>query len=62
MKKLVLMLAVMGTLTTTFAHDKDKGKAQEKCTAGKDCCKKMSQASAATKAKCAKVCADKKAA
>ncbi|MBS7564397.1 hypothetical protein KHS38_08255 [Mucilaginibacter sp. Bleaf8] len=60
MKKFTLMMALACTVTATqsFAHDKDKGK--EKCTAGKECCKKMSKASASAKAKCAKMCADAK--
>jgi hypothetical protein len=64
MKKLTLMMALVCSVAATqsFAHDKDKGKGKEKCSAGKECCKKMSNASAATKAKCAKMCADKKAA
>ncbi|WP_158825433.1 hypothetical protein [Mucilaginibacter lacusdianchii] len=60
MKRLTLMMALVCSVAATqsFAHDKGKGK--EKCTAGKDCCKKMTKATAATKAKCAKMCADAK--
>lgn len=58
MKKLVLMMAVACTMSaTSFAQQKDKAK--EKCTAGKECCKKMSKATAAEKTKCAKACAEK---
>ena len=63
MRKLTLMMAVVFSLAAanSFAADKDKGKTKEtKCVAGKDCCKKMTKASAAEKAKCAKMCADAK--
>lgn len=55
MKKITLMLAVAFSVVTvsSFAADKDKGMA---CKPGKECCKKMSKASAATKAKCKKMC------
>jgi len=59
MRKLTFMMAVVFSLAAanSFAGDKDKGKAKEKCTPGKECCKKMTKASAAEKAKCAKMCA-----
>ncbi|MCJ8211760.1 hypothetical protein MUY27_18725 [Mucilaginibacter sp. RS28] len=63
MKKVTLMLALAFSVATvgSFAADKDKGM---KCAPGKSCCKKMTKASAAEKAKCKKMCeaAEKKAA
>ena len=55
MKKLTFMLAVAFSVATvnTFAADKEKGM---KCSAGKECCKKMDKMSAAKKAKCKKMC------
>lgn len=60
MKKLTLMMALLCSVAATqsFAHEKGKGKA--KCSAGKECCKKMSKASVATKSKCTKMCAEAK--
>lgn len=60
MRKLTFMMAVVFSLAAanSFAGGKDKGKTKEtKCVAGKDCCKKMTKASASEKAKCAKMCA-----
>lgn len=62
MKKLTLALMVVFSVATvnSFATDtKPKAKKTMKCAAGANCCKKMSKASAAEKAKCAKACADK---
>ncbi len=49
MKKAVLMLAAVLTLSAaqSFAHDKDKGK--KHCTSGSACCKKEAKASASVK-------------
>jgi hypothetical protein len=57
MKKIVVLMALVFSFTAvnSFAGDKDKTK-PAKCATGKDCCKKMSSASATTKAKCAKQC------
>ena len=59
MKKLAFIMAVAFSVASinVFADGKpDTSKVM--CKAGKSCCKKMKSASAATKAKCAKACAD----
>jgi len=62
MRKLTFVMAVVFSVAAanSFASGKDKGKTKEKCVAGKDCCKKMTKASAAEKAKCAKMCMEAK--
>lgn len=56
MKRVVVMMAVVFSFATVNSFALDNGKGKMKCKAGKDCCKNMSSASAATKAKCAKEC------
>ncbi|WDF55305.1 hypothetical protein [Mucilaginibacter sp. KACC 22063] len=58
MKKLSLALVLAFTVASVnvFAADKtDKDKGM-KCAPGKSCCKKMTKASAAEKAKCKEMC------
>ena len=66
MKKLAFVMALAFSVASvhSFAADKDKGDAMKdmKCKSGKECCKKMSKMTALEKTKCAKACADKKAA
>ena len=61
MKKLACMMAIVFSVASVscFAADTKPDSTKEMCKAGKNCCKKMKTASAATKAKCAKACADK---
>ncbi len=62
MKKLTLLLAIAFSVATLngFATDKKaRAKKAMPCKAGMSCCKKLSNANAATKATCTKACAYK---